>query len=82
MTSQTAIETRVDRVILLGVNTRPGPQPPLTPPSQGGEDRGTRISFPPLQRGGSGGLVRRAHASVRRSGLPSVVAAGPLSVAF
>ncbi len=37
-----------ERHPLLGVNTRPGPQPPLTLPSQGGEDRGTCASFPPL----------------------------------
>ncbi len=52
MTSQTAIETRVDRVILPGVDTSPGPQPPLTPPSQGGENWVACASFPLLAKGG------------------------------
>ncbi len=44
------------RPTLLGVDTRPGPQPPLTLPSQGGENRGTCASFPPLSKGGFGGI--------------------------
>ena len=59
-----------------GVDTKPGPHPP---PSQGGEDLGTRASFPPpCKGGGSGGLFRGRNARVRRpSPKTSVIYWGP-----
>ncbi len=40
-----------------GLETGPGPRPPLTPPSQGGDTQGGRpFSIPPLRRGGQGGF--------------------------
>ncbi len=47
------------RPIWFGIETRRGPRPPLTPPSQGGEGGGASLlRRPPLTKGGQGGFPR------------------------